>query len=42
MRRLVPRGFVFVFVAKQHIQALCRQVRPCRTPLQPPMHCAPL
>jgi len=27
MRRLVPKGFVFVFVEKQHVQALCRQVR---------------
>lgn len=26
MRRLVPRGFVFIFVEKQHVQALCRQV----------------
>ena len=27
MRRLVPKGFVFIFVEKQHVQALCRQVR---------------
>lgn len=27
LRRLVPRGFVFVFVEKQHVQALCRLVR---------------
>lgn len=26
MRRLVPKGFVFVYVQKQHVQALCRQV----------------
>ncbi|KAL4447954.1 hypothetical protein ABPG75_005173 [Micractinium tetrahymenae] len=27
LRRLVPRGFVFVFVEKQHVQALCRLMR---------------
>lgn len=26
MRRLVPRGFVFIWVPKQHVQAVCRQV----------------
>ncbi|PRW51014.1 putative aarF domain-containing kinase chloroplastic [Chlorella sorokiniana] len=27
MRRLVPRGFVFIWVPKQHVQAVCRQMR---------------
>lgn len=27
LRRLVPRGFLFVFVEKQHVQALCRLMR---------------
>ena len=27
MRQLVPRGFVFVWVDKAHVQAVCRQVK---------------